>query len=70
MGRMMDEWVPLVLTVPQARFATDHDATPGARAKIGEGCVYLYHEGPGSSFRWLVAPDGEVLETEVFTESR
>jgi hypothetical protein len=68
---MMDEWVPLVLTVPQARFATDHDATPGARAKIGGG-VYLYHEesGSGSSFRWLVGPDGEVLETEVFTESR
>jgi hypothetical protein len=57
---------PLLLTVPQARFARDHDATPGGWAK--DGSVFLYHEEPGSSFRWLVAPDGDVLETETFAE--
>jgi hypothetical protein len=65
---MMEEWVPPYLTVPQAQFAREHDATPGVRAKLGDGCVYLYHEEPGSSFRWLVAPDGAILETEIFTE--
>ena len=68
MHRTMEKWVPPHLTPPQARFAREHEATPGAQAKLGFGCVYLYHEEPGSAFRWLVAPDGHVLETETFSE--
>jgi hypothetical protein len=63
----MEDSIPLFLTVPQARFANDHNATPGVHAEAVDG-VYMYHEGPGSSFRWLVGPNGDILETEVFTE--
>jgi hypothetical protein len=64
--RLMVDRVPPDLTAPQARFAREHDAKPGVRATPDERCVYMYREEAGSSWRWLVAPDGEVLETAVF----
>jgi hypothetical protein len=57
---------PQDLTVAQARFAREHDAQPGVRATPDDSCVYMYREESGSSWRWLVAPDGKILDTAIF----
>ena len=49
-----------VLTEAQLRFAEDVQANPGPSVQRG---VYLYRAEIWSTHRWLVAPDGEVLES-------
>jgi hypothetical protein len=46
------------LTEAQARFAQDHEAVAVLPAENGRGSVFLYHESPWATYRWLVERDG------------
>ena len=54
------------LTEAQERFARENDATPGGHASSNRSWIFMYHEEATASVRWLVGPDGEVLERRVF----
>ena len=56
------------LTPAQLRFAERQHATLGPMG-VPEG-VFMYREDPDVAYRWLVAPDGRVLDLEVFKRGR
>jgi hypothetical protein len=50
------------LSREQRRFAEEHDATPGMHAGARRQLVYFYRYEDSSTHRWLVDPDGEIVD--------
>jgi hypothetical protein len=54
------------LTEAQERFAREHAATPGGSASSNRTWIFMYREEPTGALRWLVGPDGAVLDCKLF----
>jgi hypothetical protein len=54
-----------VLSSAQERFAQEHDARPGMQA-ADHRAVFLYHDDPCGTQRWLVDAAGRAQEFETF----
>lgn len=50
------------LSREQRRFAEEHEATPGMHAGERRQLVYFYRYEHSSTHRWLVDPDGEIVD--------
>ena len=50
------------LSHEQRRFAEEHEATPGMHAGERRQLVYFYRYEDASTHRWLVDPDGEIVD--------
>jgi hypothetical protein len=56
----------LHLTKAQTAFARAHGATAIRHAEVRADAVFVYQETATHTRRWLVAVDGEVLESAAF----
>jgi hypothetical protein len=54
------------LTRAQERFAKKNRAYPGGRSLADERMVFFYREGPMLAQRWLVGPNGYVIQRDSF----
>jgi hypothetical protein len=50
------------LSREQRRFAEEHEATPGMHAGERRQLVYFYRYQDASTHRWLVDPDGAIVD--------
>jgi len=50
------------LSREQRRFAEEHEATPGMHAGERRQLVYFYRYEDSSTHRWLVDPDGAIVD--------
>jgi hypothetical protein len=57
------------LSPAQERFAQDHDAWDGMRAPGDNRGVFLYHDEPWGTRRWLVDDAGHTLDLKTFHKS-
>jgi hypothetical protein len=57
------------LSPEQARFAEEHDARPGIHGADAYRMVFLYHDNPAATYRWLVDSRGRPVDAEVFHKS-
>jgi hypothetical protein len=57
------------LTPGQEWFARKNRASAGGRSLADERMVFFYREGPILSRRWLVAPDGRVVQIDSFART-
>jgi len=58
----------VALTSAQTAFATAHNAVPGHAAATGSG-IFVYREGHRVTKRWLVDPEGTILDVRSFPGS-
>jgi hypothetical protein len=60
----------LDLTPAQAEFGHEHDAHPGVEAFSGlRPGIFMYHDDPWGTCRWLVDAAGRTLEIMSFLKS-
>jgi hypothetical protein len=56
----------ITLTGAQLGFAQEHEAVAGSPAELDPQMVFFYRKTEFGAERWLVAPDGRVLDQAWF----
>ena len=59
----------MTLSPAQARFAEEHDARLGMLTADGQSDVFLYHDDPWATYRWLVDDSGHAVDAATFRKS-
>ena len=57
------------LSKEQAAFAREHEASAGLEGAGSEGAVFMYHDEPRATYRWLVDAAGRVVDATTFRRS-
>jgi hypothetical protein len=59
----------VILSRGQARFAQEHKTSQAMPAAAGQREVFLYHDDPWATYRWLVDDAGHAVDLVTFRKS-